>query len=46
MVLDNGELVEFGTHKELMVRSSLYRRIYETQFLETVPLRAREVDGK
>jgi ATP-binding cassette subfamily B protein len=46
MVLDNGELLEFGTHKELMARSSLYRRIYETQFLETVPLRAREVDGK
>ena len=46
MVLDNGELVEFGTHKELMARSSLYRRIYETQFLETVPLRTPEVDGK
>lgn len=46
MVLDNGELVEFGTHKELMARSSLYRRIYETQFLETVPLRAREVDDE
>jgi ATP-binding cassette subfamily B protein len=46
MVLDNGELVEFGTHEELMARSSLYRRIYETQFLETVPLRAQEVHGK
>lgn len=46
MVLENGELVEFGTHKELVARSSLYRRIYETQFLETVPLRTREVDRK
>ncbi len=46
MVLDNGELAEFGTHEELMARSSLYRRIYETQFLETVPLKAREVGNK
>jgi ATP-binding cassette subfamily B protein len=46
MVLDNGELAEFGTHEELMARSSLYRRIYETQFLETVPLKAREVGSK
>jgi ABC-type multidrug transport system fused ATPase/permease subunit len=46
MVLDNGEIAEFGTHKELMARSGLYRRIYETQFLETVPLKGGEVDGK
>jgi len=46
MVLDNGEIAEFGTHIELIARSSLYRRIYETQFLETVPLRAREVDSE
>jgi ABC-type multidrug transport system fused ATPase/permease subunit len=46
MVLQNGELAEFGTHKELMARSSLYRRIYETQFLETVPLRSLEVGDK
>jgi ATP-binding cassette subfamily B protein len=44
MVLDNGEIAEFGTHKELMARSTLYRRIYETQFLEKVPVRALEVD--
>jgi ATP-binding cassette subfamily B multidrug efflux pump len=46
MVLDNGEIAEFGTHGELVARSSLYRRIYETQFLETVPLKGWEVDGK
>jgi ABC-type multidrug transport system fused ATPase/permease subunit len=44
MVLDSGEIAEFGTHRELMARSSLYRRIYETQFLETVPLTGGEVD--
>jgi ATP-binding cassette subfamily B protein len=46
MVLDNGRLVEFGTHEDLMIQSSLYRRIYETQFLETVPLKALEVEDK
>jgi ABC-type multidrug transport system fused ATPase/permease subunit len=44
MVLQNGKLAEFGTHEELMARSGLYRRIYETQFLETVPLKGSEVD--
>ncbi|MCX8183202.1 MAG: ABC transporter ATP-binding protein/permease [Crenarchaeota archaeon] len=33
LILDDGEIVEFGTHEELMARSSAYRRIYETQFL-------------
>ncbi|MEM4229878.1 MAG: ABC transporter ATP-binding protein [Thermoproteota archaeon] len=33
MILDDGEIVEFGTHEELMARSGAYRRIYETQFL-------------
>ncbi|MBO3754591.1 MAG: ABC transporter ATP-binding protein [Candidatus Brockarchaeota archaeon] len=33
MILDDGEIVEFGTHGELMARSGAYRRIYETQFL-------------
>ncbi len=34
MVLDNGEIIEFGTHRELMTTSTVYKRIYETQFLE------------
>jgi ABC-type multidrug transport system fused ATPase/permease subunit len=38
LVLDNGEIVEFGTHKELMAKDTLYKRIYETQFLEKAPL--------
>ena len=38
LVLDNGEIIEFGTHKELMAKDTLYRRIYETQFLENAPL--------
>lgn len=34
LVLDNGEMVEFGTHAELMEKGMIYKRIYETQFLE------------
>ncbi len=34
MVLDKGEIVEFGTHSELMAKGQIYKRIYETQFLE------------
>jgi ATP-binding cassette, subfamily B, multidrug efflux pump len=34
LVLDNGEMAEFGTHAELMENGKIYKRIYETQFLE------------
>jgi ABC-type multidrug transport system fused ATPase/permease subunit len=34
MVLDNGAIVEFGTHNELIAEDTVYKRIYETQFLE------------
>jgi len=37
MVLDDGEIVEFGTHSDLMAKGGVYRRIYETQFLEKAP---------
>jgi len=37
MVLDDGQIAEFGTHSELMHRDYIYRRIYETQFLEKAP---------
>ncbi|MCJ7632240.1 ABC transporter ATP-binding protein/permease [Candidatus Bathyarchaeota archaeon] len=35
VVLSNGEIVEVGTHSELMAEAGIYKRIYETQFLET-----------
>ena len=46
MVLDNGEIVEFGTHNELMAKDSVYRRIYETQFLEKATRRTLEAGAK
>jgi ATP-binding cassette subfamily B protein len=33
MVLDHGEIAEFGTHKELMAKGQIYKKIYETQLL-------------
>jgi len=32
LVLDEGRLVEQGTHTELLDRGGLYSRLYETQF--------------
>ena len=46
MVLDDGKIVEFGTHSELMAKDSVYRRIYETQFLEKTPTQILEVEAK
>lgn len=31
LVMDHGELVEAGTHEDLMVRDGLYRELWETQ---------------
>ncbi len=35
VVMDKGEIVEVGTHKELLSRSSLYKKLYEIQFQNT-----------
>jgi ATP-binding cassette subfamily B protein len=45
MILDNGKIAEFGTHKELMARSQVYRRIYETQFVQSAPEQLMETDS-
>jgi ATP-binding cassette subfamily B protein len=45
MILDNGEIAEFGAHKELMARSQVYRRIYETQFVQSAPEQLMETDS-
>ena len=33
-VLDDGELVGFGTHRELLDSCEIYREIYHSQFSE------------
>jgi len=37
LVLDNGRIIEFGTHSELMAANGTYKRVYETQFLGKAP---------
>ncbi len=32
VVMDNGSIVETGTHKELIARDGMYRKLYEMQF--------------
>jgi ABC-type multidrug transport system fused ATPase/permease subunit len=34
LVLENGSVAEFGTHDELMAKSGLYKKVYETQFVQ------------
>ncbi len=34
MVLDKGEVKEFGTHDELLAINGLYRRLYDMQFMK------------
>ena len=36
VVLDQGRIVERGTHEELVSRSGLYRDLYQTQYARTV----------
>jgi ATP-binding cassette subfamily B protein len=33
IVLDDGEIVEIGTHDELVAKDGIYKRIYQTQFV-------------
>jgi ABC-type multidrug transport system fused ATPase/permease subunit len=34
LVIDQGSLVEQGTHRELLARGGLYRELYEHQFAD------------
>ena len=46
MVLDNGEIIELGTHEQLFARDGVYRRIYETQFLEETTVLPQKIEVK
>jgi len=34
LVLESGSVAEFGTHDELIAEEGVYRKVYETQFLQ------------
>jgi ATP-binding cassette subfamily B protein len=34
LVLENGSIAEIGTHDELMAKNGVYKRVYETQFVQ------------
>jgi ATP-binding cassette subfamily B protein len=38
LVLHKGEIRERGTHRELLAMDGLYRRLYELQYADDVPL--------
>lgn len=40
LVMDEGRIVERGTHAALVARGGMYRRLYDLQFADAVPARA------
>jgi ABC-type multidrug transport system fused ATPase/permease subunit len=34
LVLENGSVAEFGSHEELMANNGVYKKVYETQFVQ------------
>ena len=43
LVVDAGQIVEMGTHTELVMAGGLYQRLYELQFSDQVADEEREV---
>jgi ABC-type multidrug transport system fused ATPase/permease subunit len=37
LVLENGSVAEFGSHEELMANNGVYKKVYETQFVQKAP---------
>ena len=46
LVLDHGEIVERGTHDELLTQSGLYRQIYDLQLRDQEEFLAAEKAGE
>jgi ABC-type multidrug transport system fused ATPase/permease subunit len=45
LVLENGSVAEFGTHDELMAKNGVYKRVYETQFVQKASPILEETGG-
>ena len=45
IVLENGSIAEFGTHDELIAKNGLYKKVYETQFIQKASSIPEETGG-
>jgi ABC-type multidrug transport system fused ATPase/permease subunit len=45
LVLENGSVAEFGTHDELIAKNGVYKKVYETQFIQKVSPILEETGG-
>jgi ABC-type multidrug transport system fused ATPase/permease subunit len=45
LVLENGSVAEFGTHEELIAKDGVYKRVYETQFVQKASPMLEEAGG-
>jgi len=46
LVLEHGEIVESGTHEELLARGAEYRKLYELQFRDVEPAEPTEAPAR
>jgi ABC-type multidrug transport system fused ATPase/permease subunit len=45
LVLENGSVAEFGTHDELIAKNGVYKKVYETQFIQKASPVLEEAGG-
>jgi len=45
LVLENGSVAEFGTHDELIAKNGIYKKVYETQFVQKASPILEETGG-
>jgi ABC-type multidrug transport system fused ATPase/permease subunit len=45
LVLENGSVAEFGTHDELIAKDGVYKKVYETQFVQKASPILEEAGG-